>query len=723
MTPILPVPADAPKLPDTYGGRRYSRLWVYRDAEGRILLYIYRFDEPGGGKQIRPLIYAVDAETGKPGWHWKALPEPRPLYGLDRLAAGPAAPVLICEGEKAASAARKLCPGWVCMTSPNGAQSARKADWKPLAGRRVAIWRDNDDAGERYATDVAQLVTAAGATSVEMVDLAQITAIRQKGGRAGDLPSGWDAADAAEEGWVQPGLLDDESLLLAWKPPAATTTEAEWTRPDDMPEDALLIDPTAPYRTAGQLIGAHFRNDAGKRILQRWSGAWYRWQDTHYEEVAPDVLRAQVYRDLSACWKPCNDTAEPVEPNKRMVDAVVDALAARCTRTVARMPTWLGHAQEGRPKARRVVAFQNGLLNLGDPDAVRAGRLLPHTPLWFSTAVLPYDYDPEATCPTWSAFVAGIAGRDATWVPALQRWMGYLLTADTSQQKIAVLHGPPRSGKGTILRVLTAMLGEANVGSPAIADLGSTFGLQPLVGKTVALCGEAHLGRTANRAAILEVLKKISGEDAVDINRKFLPALTGQRLPVRFVLAVNELLNLPDPSGALADRMHIFPFTTSYTGREDTTLDKRLRRELPGICRWALEGALALRAGERLVAPASGAAVLAEVRRLASPVQAWLEDWCEVGAKLSILCGDAYEAWCNYCEQHGHEAGSAASFGVRLNAANRSVTRVRVGPKDARHYVYQGITLSSHADRAMAVAAANQDRSLRFRRPRHQSNP
>ena len=40
-------------------------------------------------------------------------------------------------------------------TTSGAADSAPKADWRPLAGRDVTIWPDNDEAGQRYADAVA----------------------------------------------------------------------------------------------------------------------------------------------------------------------------------------------------------------------------------------------------------------------------------------------------------------------------------------------------------------------------------------------------------------------------------------------------------------------------------------------------------------------------------------------------------------------------------------
>ena len=133
---VVPVPPDAPAPPASHIrlGKPISR-WTYRNLMGEVLGYISRFDLPDGGKVFLPLTLQYTARGLR--WFWKALPEPRPLYGLDQLAARPEAPVLICEGEKAADAAQQIFPGHVAVTSPGGAAAASKADWESLRGRKV----------------------------------------------------------------------------------------------------------------------------------------------------------------------------------------------------------------------------------------------------------------------------------------------------------------------------------------------------------------------------------------------------------------------------------------------------------------------------------------------------------------------------------------------------------------------------------------------------------
>ncbi|KAF0229345.1 MAG: ATP-binding [Beijerinckiaceae bacterium] len=200
---VLPVPADAPAAPEKHPklGKPSGR-WTYRDAVGELLGYVNRFDGPDG-KQFRPLVLFRPTGGGKAQWRWESWPSPRPLYGLDRLAAVPSAPVLICEGEKSADAATRLAPDHVAVTSPNGSKSATKADWAPLAGRAVTIWPDADKPGAEFAESVAGLALDAGARSV-------VTISPPSG-----MLEGWDAADAEKDGWT---TAQAAALIKAAKP-------------------------------------------------------------------------------------------------------------------------------------------------------------------------------------------------------------------------------------------------------------------------------------------------------------------------------------------------------------------------------------------------------------------------------------------------------------------------------------------------------------------------
>ena len=192
----MPAPTNAPKPPAEHPKLgKPSDQRPYRDASGAILGYVFRFDR-GGEKEFRPLTLWRHSISGKLEWRWESWPPKRPLFGLQGLAGRPSAPVVVCEGEKAADAATRLLPGYVAVTSPNGSKSAGRADWSPLRGRNVTLWPDADAAGLAYARTVADLATKAGAVSVTIISPPDGVAV------------GWDAADALKEGSTKERVLE-----------------------------------------------------------------------------------------------------------------------------------------------------------------------------------------------------------------------------------------------------------------------------------------------------------------------------------------------------------------------------------------------------------------------------------------------------------------------------------------------------------------------------------
>ncbi len=206
--PMVPPPADAP--PPTDKQLHCDVLHTYRDARGDLLFYVRRIEARGKKRKLFvPLTYGVLEKEGVAvtGWHDRAPDAPQPLYGLDKLAARPDAPVMVCEGEKAADAAQWLFPDLVCVTWPGGAAAVAKADWAPLVERQTAkfIWPDNDAPGCKAAAEVAALVPGARVLRVD------------------DLPPGADAADVQPdqpEAWLRdrlpPEPVWETPLPLLW---------------------------------------------------------------------------------------------------------------------------------------------------------------------------------------------------------------------------------------------------------------------------------------------------------------------------------------------------------------------------------------------------------------------------------------------------------------------------------------------------------------------------
>lgn len=157
---VYPTSADAVAELERQFGRRAAD-WIYHDANGEPVGMVVRWDLPGDGKDIRPISHHGD------GWRIAAMSDPRPLYGLPKLAA--AQRVVVCEGEKSADAFRSL--GFTATTSAGGSQAASKSDWRPLAGKESLVFPDNDAAGRKYAAAVAEKLAGLPATVVKVVAL------------------------------------------------------------------------------------------------------------------------------------------------------------------------------------------------------------------------------------------------------------------------------------------------------------------------------------------------------------------------------------------------------------------------------------------------------------------------------------------------------------------------------------------------------------------------
>jgi putative DNA primase/helicase len=292
----------------------------------------------------------------------------------------------------------------------------------------------------------------------------------------------------------------------------------------------------------------------------------------------------------------------------------------------------------------------------------------------------------------WLHFLDQLWPDDPPSIALLQEWFGYCLTLDTRQQKMLLIVGPRRSGKGTIGRVLSQLVGPANVCGPTTTSLAGPFGLQPLIGKSLAIVSDARFHGDSILTVIERVLC-ISGEDILTIDRKHLPSVT-MRLPTRFVFFTNELPRLTDASGALAGRFLTLRLTRSFYGHEDLQLTDKLRTELPGILLWAIQGWLRLQGRGHFVQPESVREAIRELEDLASPVGAFVRECCVVGPGHCVEAGRLYEAWKWFCVDMGRDhPGTAQTFGRDLRAAVPGITTRQARDDGARMRIIEGIAL------------------------------
>lgn len=420
--------------------------------------------------------------------------------------------------------------------------------------------------------------------------------------------------------------------------------------------------------------------------LLHTNGDFHGYRGPHYEAIEDATIESEAWKFLAGCLreKPGKggmpSELVPLLPTPEHVAALTKATRAFAHRPVDTYspPCWI-RREPGDPEPADLIAVRNGLLR------VSTGELLPATPRYFTPNRVEVNYTPGATCPTWLAKLDEVFDGDER-VALLQEVMGYLLVPDTSQQKAFLLIGPPRSFKGTTTRVVKRLVGDRNF-APLNANhlRGSTFALQPLIGRTVAAIPDLRLGMGAD-PALVQALLNITGEDDVTIDRKNKPHWTG-KLSCRVLAASNELPTFKENSAALANRFVVVEYRKSYLGAEDHDLDGKLAAESAGILLWALEGLRRLRARGRFDLPESARAAVREMHEAGNPVVAFVRECCVVGAEQSVPGAALYRAFRAWCAEQGYERIPANQwFGRMLRTAYPAVVfgqKVPDGPRRA----------------------------------------
>ena len=348
-----------------------------------------------------------------------------------------------------------------------------------------------------------------------------------------------------------------------------------------------------------------------------------------------------------------------------------------------------------------LICFNNGILDVDAYLENSAVALLPSTPDLFTVNALPFAFDPTAECSLWKQFLDSSLGDDPAKVLLLQEWLGYCMTADISMEKLLYMRGPTGHGKGTILNVISHLVGKRNVASPQFKKLADNFGLASLVGKLVCLIGDARDDRAgATMAQALEVLLSISGGDELQIDRKFLTRLEGVKLMTRITIASNIFLNIPDPSGAMERRLMILDFQKKVTEEQrDHTLKQRLVAEVPGIAAWALEGLRRLRLNGRFTVPESSEEAMQEWKLFNNPLASFLDECTVQRANEFITRRMLYDGWEKWTAARRLPVGTKSQFFNDILTLATYVSQEGKDESGKNELIYRGLMFTPDAAR------------------------
>jgi P4 family phage/plasmid primase-like protien len=229
------------------------------------------------------------------------------------------------------------------------------------------------------------------------------------------------------------------------------------------------------------------------------------------------------------------------------------------------------------------INLKNGLLN------TKNWKLESHTPEYFSTVQVPFNYEPEAECPEFLEFIKTVSNQKEGIALMIKELFGYSLLDGNSKHKIHYLYGDTaRNGKTTTALILLGLIGRQNASTLSLAQLAGdkSSPLTSLIGKQINFSDEI-----SSKYIDSSRLTSMSAEGIIEIDPKFKSSFL-YKIKAKFIVACNDLPQMTDSQG-MKHRMIVIPFQYHIppSQRIDRFEEKLLAKEGSGILNWAIESA------------------------------------------------------------------------------------------------------------------------------------
>jgi len=333
-----------------------------------------------------------------------------------------------------------------------------------------------------------------------------------------------------------------------------------------------------------------------------------------------------------------------------------------------------------RPKSP-LLNVRNGMLDLETLE------LHPHDPSYLSTAQLPVDWDPEATCPTYDAWLPTVLRADQ--IEDLEEVTSLMLDPHRIPSKSVFLFGPSRSGKSTFLRIMRSVMGDEATSAVTLHQLSDDrFAAANLYGKKLNVAADLSNKHVED----LSTWKMLTGEDVVTHNKKH-----GSQFPfvnqALFAFAANEPPTVAESSRAYFARIKPFHFPNTFAGNEDPALEDTMRdHELSGILRRWVEAHRRYRARWGQFRP-TAPDVAGQFEAASDRVQLWLAEEMTIvreytdgrgskravseGSRLPLSAGTTktvlYDRFREWASDNGYRPLGKRRFAERLTCSNAVV--------------------------------------------------
>lgn len=210
--------------------------------------------------------------------------------------------------------------------------------------------------------------------------------------------------------------------------------------------------------------------------------------------------------------------------------------------------------ENSKAEDANLIAFENGLYNIVDDSFVE------FTPEHIITNKIRWKYNPEAYSELADRTLNKIACNDPQIRALLEEAIGYCFYRRNELGKAFILTGDKSNGKSTFLSMVQCLLGDENISSLDLKELGDRFKTAEMFGKLANIGDDIGDEFIANPA----IFKKLVTGERVSAERK------GQN-PFEFnnysklLFSANNIPRIKDKTGAVQRRLTIIPFDARFS--------------------------------------------------------------------------------------------------------------------------------------------------------------
>lgn len=202
------------------------------------------------------------------------------------------------------------------------------------------------------------------------------------------------------------------------------------------------------------------------------------------------------------------------------------------------------------------IAFKNGIYDIVNDT------LLPYTPDFVITNMIPHDYNPNAHSELVDNTINKIACNDSEIRALFEEYIGYNFYRRNELGKAFIFTGDRNNGKSTFLDVMQVILGYENTSSLDIKELGDRFSTAMLFGK-LANIGD-DIGDDFLQGNAVSLFKKIVTGNRVKAERKGQDPFEFNPY-VKLTFSANEMPKMRDKTGAVMRRLVMIPCDATFT--------------------------------------------------------------------------------------------------------------------------------------------------------------